>query len=69
MRSRVGARQESSMVSDEDLLRAIGNDLRSLYADVIRQPLPPDIEAALVRIERERSRSDNLMKPAAHWAS
>lgn len=47
-----------SSVSDADLLRAIGDDLRSIYAEIIRQPLPRNIEAALSRIEREQSRMD-----------
>jgi hypothetical protein len=42
-------------VSDSELLRRIGHDLRSLYAEVIQQPLPPNIEVALSRIEREQS--------------
>ena len=46
-----------SMASDSELLRRIGHDLRSLYAEVIRQPLPPKIEVALSRIEREQSRA------------
>ncbi|WP_201865110.1 hypothetical protein [Microvirga soli] len=57
-----------SPVSDEDLLRTIGEDLRSLYADIIRQPLPPKIEAALARIDRVNSQGNNLRRPAAHWA-
>ena len=57
-----------SPVSDEDLLRTIGDDLRSLYADIIRQPLPPKIEAALARIDRVQSQGSNLRRPAAHWA-
>jgi hypothetical protein len=56
-----------SPVSDEDLLRTIGEDLRSFYADIIRQPLPPKIEAALARIDRVQSQSSNLRHPAAHW--
>ena len=44
-----------SMKSDRELLRRIGADLRSLYAEVIQQPLPPNIEMALSRIEREQS--------------
>ncbi len=48
---------QRSVVSDRDLLRRIGHDLRSLYAEVIRQPLPRSIEVALSRIEREHSRT------------
>jgi len=57
-----------SMMSDEDLLRTIGEDLRSLYADVIRQPLPPKIKAALARIDNAQHRGSNLGRPAMHWA-
>jgi hypothetical protein len=56
------------MMSDEDLLRTIGEDLRSFYADIIRQPLPPKIEAALARIDRAQSHDSNLGRPASHWA-
>ncbi len=48
---------QRSGTSDTDLLRRIGHDLRSLYAEVIRQPLPRNIEVALSRIEREHSRT------------
>ena len=58
-----------SLISDEELLRSISEDLRSFYADVIRQPLPPKIEAALARIDRVQSQSSNLRRPAAHWAN
>jgi hypothetical protein len=57
-----------SMMSDEDLLRTIGEDLRSLYADVIRQPLPPKIKAALARIDHAQRQGSNLSRPAMHWA-
>ena len=57
-----------SPVSDEDLLRTIGEDLRSFYTDIIRQPLPPRIEAALARIDRVQSKGSNLRRPAAYWA-
>jgi hypothetical protein len=57
-----------SLVSDEELLRTIGEDLRSFYADIICQPLPPKIEAALARIDHARSQSSNVGRPAPHWA-
>jgi hypothetical protein len=57
-----------SLISDEELLRTIGADLRSFYADIIRQPLPPKIEAALARIDREQNHDSNLGRPASHWA-
>ena len=57
-----------ALVSDEELLRTISEDLRSFYADIIRQLLPPKIEAALERIDRVQSHGTNLRRPAAHWA-
>jgi len=56
MQSRADTGNQCSGASDSELLRRIGYDLRSLYAEVIRQPLPRNIEAALSRIEREHSR-------------
>jgi hypothetical protein len=32
------------------------NDLRVIYADVIKQPLPRNIKDALARIDREQKR-------------
>ena len=57
-----------SMMSDEELLRTIGQDLRTLYADIIRQPLPAKIEAALTRIDRAQHLGGSLSRPASHWA-
>jgi hypothetical protein len=53
------------MVSDEELLRTIGDDLRSFYADITRQPPPPKIAAILDRIDRLDRRSSNLSRSAA----
>ena len=55
-------------MSDEELLRTIGRDMRSSYADIIRQPLPPIIKATLARIDDEKSRATRLTKPASHWS-
>ena len=57
MQSGADTGKRCSMASDSELLRRIGHDLRSLYAEVIRQPLPRNIEVALSRIEREQSRA------------
>ena len=57
MQSGADTGKRRSMASDSELLRRIGHDLRSLYAEVIRQPLPRNIEVALSRIEREHSRT------------
>ena len=67
MAGSVEAGRRVSVVSDEELLRIIGEDLRSFYADVIQQPLPPKIEAALARIDHAQSRDSNLGRPASHW--
>jgi hypothetical protein len=68
MGSSVEGGRRVSMMSDEELLRTIGDDLRSLYADVIRLPLPPKIEAALTRIDHAQRSVSNLSRPASHWA-
>jgi hypothetical protein len=57
MQSGADTGHQRSGASDSELLRRIGYDLRSLYAEVIRQPLPRKIEVALSRIEREHSRN------------
>ncbi len=57
MQSGADTGKRRSVASDTELLRRIGHDLRSLYAEVIRQPLPRNIEVALSRIEREQSRA------------
>ena len=56
MQSSADTGNQVSVASDSELLLRIGHDLRSLYAEVIRQPLPRNIEVALSRIEREHSR-------------
>ncbi len=53
-------------ISDEELLRTVGEDLRRFYADIIRQPLPPKIEAALARIDQAQSPAGSLGRPASH---
>ena len=57
MQSSADTGNQVSVASDSELLRRIGHDLRSLYAEVIRQPLPHKIEMALSRIEREHTRA------------
>jgi hypothetical protein len=39
------------VLSDEDLLAAIRHDLKAIYSDIIRQPLPDELAAALKRLE------------------
>ena len=57
MESEIGLGKRHPSVPDAELLRRIADDMRSLYAEVIRQPLPRNIEIALSRIEREQSRA------------
>jgi hypothetical protein len=54
--SRLQIERQGSPVSDLELLRAIGRDIRVLYNDCIKQPLPRSIEATLARIERQQPR-------------
>jgi hypothetical protein len=64
-RSVEGARR-SFTISDDELLRTIGNDLRSFYTDIVRQPLPAKIKAVLARIDDGKSRDVRLTQPASH---
>ncbi len=57
MESGIDSDKRPARVSDSELLRRIGHDLRSLYAEVIQRPLPPNIEVALSRIDREQTRA------------
>ena len=57
MESEIGVGKRYPSVPDEELLRRIAQDMRSLYADVIKQPLPREIAGALSRIDREQSRA------------
>ena len=57
MASGSGTDKRRPAASDRELLRRIGADLRSVYSEVIRQPLPRNIELALSRIEREQNRA------------
>ena len=50
--SEIGVGKRHPSVPDSELLRRIAHHMRSLYADVIRQPLPRNIEDALLRIDR-----------------
>ena len=46
-----------SVLSDDELMAAIRRDLRAIYSDVIREPLPEKLAATLHRLEL-RSRLD-----------
>jgi hypothetical protein len=41
----------SEKASDAELLAAITRDLRAIYSDIIREPLPEGLAAALCRLE------------------
>ncbi len=47
------ARQDPgpNVLSDTELLAAITRDLRAIYSDVIREPLPEKLAAAVDRLE------------------
>jgi hypothetical protein len=55
-----------SVVTDTELLRRIGQDLRSIYAEVIRQPLPQRIQATLALIDREQKLAEQLPRTLPH---
>ncbi len=40
-----------NVLSDTELLTAITRDLRAIYSDVIREPLPEKLAATLDRLE------------------
>ena len=67
METGMEAAHRSPRLSDEELLRSIRDDLRNLYAEIIRLPLPPAIEAALARIDREQCRAESLRRPGPSW--
>jgi len=49
------SRRPAVVLSDRELLDAVGRDLRAIYSDVLRQPLPPKLAAALERLEQRSS--------------
>jgi hypothetical protein len=44
-----------SVLSDDELLAAIARDLRSIYSEIIKQPLPEKLAAVLGRLELRSS--------------
>ena len=44
-------KKERSPLSDDELLAVITRDLKAIYSDIIRQPLPKELAAALQRLE------------------
>ncbi len=49
-----------NVLSDTELLAAISRDLRAVYSDVIRAPVPERLAAALERLELQSSVSAHL---------
>ena len=58
--------KRSSAVSDTELLRRIGQDLHSTYADMIGQLLPQRTQATLALIDREQRLGEQLPCTVAH---
>ena len=58
----VATRNEAkpNLLSDTELLAVITRDLRAIYSDVIRAPLPEKLAAALDRLEFHSSVSTAL---------
>jgi hypothetical protein len=52
-----GARpiDRSTNRSDADLLRAIREDMQTIYKDILQRPLPRNISAVLSRLDEEES--------------
>jgi hypothetical protein len=66
MDSRSDGGERPVAISDTELLRRIGQDLRSIYAEVIRQPLPQRIQATLALIDREQRLPEQLPRSLTH---
>jgi hypothetical protein len=58
-------RKPDVRATDRELLDTIMRDLRAIYTDVIRQPLPPELAAALVRLETRTALSEHEKPRAA----
>jgi hypothetical protein len=58
-----------SLLSDDELLATINRDLRAIYSDIIRQPLPTQLAAVLKRLETNalmaEAQSPRVQQPAA----
>ena len=44
-------RAAPNVLSDDELLATIRRDMRAVYSDVLHEPLPKDLAAALYRLE------------------
>ncbi len=56
-----------NVLSDTELLAAISRDLRAIYSDVIRAPVPEKLAAALDRVELQSclSARQNIARASA----
>lgn len=51
-----GARRSANdPLSGADLLNEIGRDLRGVYRDLVREPLPENLRALVERLERRET--------------
>ena len=57
--------KEPPLLSDDELLAVITRDLKAVYSDIIRQPLPKELAAALQRLEMRPAASLNERRRAA----
>jgi len=48
----LSSRAQTNPLSDRELVQAFSLGLRSVYADITRQPLPEDFAPALQQLER-----------------
>jgi hypothetical protein len=56
----------TSVLSDDELLAAITRDLRSIYSEIIKQPIPEKLAGVLKRLELRSNVS--VPQPASHVA-
>ncbi len=57
--------KERPLLSDDELLAVITRDLKAVYSDIIRRPLPKELAAALQRLETRTDLSENEKPRAA----
>jgi hypothetical protein len=57
--------KERPLLSDDELLAVITRDLKAVYSDIIRRPLPKELAAALQRLEMRPAASLSERRSAA----
>ena len=57
--------KERPLLSDDELLAVITRDLKAVYSDIIRRPLPKELAAALQRLETRTDLPENEKPRAA----